>query len=82
MQVSALNLIIAAQQARAPSAPLANARAPQESAARPTNTSANTSANAFTPQAFPAADPGGQAQAAAPPASGPAAPGSRIDIRV
>jgi len=74
MQVSALNLIIAAQQARAPSTPAANAPAPRANAAPP--------ANAFTPQAFPSADTGHIAQPSAPPASGPAAPGSRIDIRV
>jgi hypothetical protein len=78
MQVSALNLIIAAQQARAPSPPAASAQAPQASAARPTN----ALANAFTPQAFPSAGTGEPPQAGAPPASGPAAPGSRIDIRV
>jgi len=82
MLVSALNLIIAAQQARAPSPPAASAQAPQASAPRPTNTVATTLANTFTPQAFPSAGTGEPAQAGAPPASGPAAPGSRIDIRV
>jgi hypothetical protein len=70
MQVSALNLIIAAQQARAPAE--GGVKRPQESAVRP--------ANAFTPQAFQPAD--AAANKAAPPAPGPAPLGSQIDIRV
>jgi len=89
MQISAANLLLAAQQPRAASAggnaPRAFAATSNESAARPVPT-------AFAPPDFEAGAPGAKKPSEAPAAAAPvrpaagyaglAAPGSQLDIRV
>lgn len=81
MQVSALNLIIAAQQARssAPPRPASQTKAPEIQTA-----AASEASSDFAPLAFKAqTDPQQPAKSAAPQGYSPSAPlGSQVDIRV